>query len=274
MSNMPAPVAVTLFPTGEAVPVLGQGTWTMGEDSRWRKDEIASLQLGIELGLALIDTAEMYADGGAEKIVAQAITGRRDDVFLVSKVLPEHATRRGTIAACERSLRRLKTDRLDLYLLHWREAVPLSETLEAFDKLLRAVKIRYWGVSNFDLADMQELTGSGIGAGVAANEVMYSVRRRGIEYALMPWCRRRNITIIAYSPLDEGELVRSRTLKDIAVRHNATPAQVALAWLVRRHGVIAIPKTKSQIHVRENRAAFTRRVSACVKDARRSQQEG
>jgi diketogulonate reductase-like aldo/keto reductase len=240
--------------------VLGQGTWTMGENARWRKDEIASLRLGIELGITLIDTAEMYSDGGAEKIVAQAITGRRNEVFLVSKVLPEHATRRGTIAACERSLRRLKTDRLDLYLLHWREAIPLSETLEAFDKLLRAGKIRYWGVSNFDLTDMQELTGSPVGAGVAANEVMYSVKRRGIEYALMPWCRRRKITIIAYSPLDQGKLVRSRTLKDVAVRHDATPAQVALAWLVRQHGVIAIPKAKSKTHVRENRAALDLRL--------------
>ena len=154
---MPPPIAAIRFPTGEAVPVLGQGTWTMGEDARWRKDEIASLRLGIELGMTLIDTAEMYANGGAERLVAQAITGRRNEVFLVSKVLPEHATRPGTIAACERSLRRLKTDRLDLYLLHWREAIPLSETLEAFDKLLRAGKIRYWGVSNFDLTDMREL---------------------------------------------------------------------------------------------------------------------
>ncbi len=240
--------------------MLGEGTWTMGEDASWRKDEIASLRLGIELGMTLIDTAEMYADGGAERIVAQAITGRRNEVFLVSKVLPEHATHPGTIAACERSLRRLKTDRLDLYLLHWREAIPLSETLEAFDKLLRAGKIRYWGVSNFDLTDMRELTGSPVGAAVAANEVMYSVKRRGIEYALMPWCRRRKITIIAYSPLDQGKLVRSRTLKDIAARHDATPAQVALAWLVRQHGVIAIPKAKSKTHVRENRAALDLRL--------------
>lgn len=260
MSNMPAPVAVTCLPSGEAVPVLGQGTWTMGVDPRWRNEEIASLRLGIELGMTLIDTAEMYGDGGAEKLVARAITGRRSEVFLVSKVLPDHASRRGAIAACERSLRRLKTDRLDLYLLHWREAIPLSETLEAFDKLLRAGKIRYWGVSNFDLIDMQELAGSPVGPGVAANEVMYSVKRRGIEYALMPWCQRRNVVIIAYSPLDQGRLVRSRTLKDIAVRHDATPAQVALAWLVRQQGIIAIPKAKSQTHVRENRAALELRL--------------
>ncbi len=258
MSHKPIPVAY--LPSGEALPVLGQGTWTMGVDARQRKEEIASLRLGIELGLTLIDTAEMYADGGAEKVVAQAIAGGRNEVFLVSKMLPEHATRRDTIRACERSLRRLKTDRLDLYLLHWREEIPLSETLEAFNKLLHAGKIRYWGVSNFDLADMKELVGSLFGAGVAANEVMYNVNRRGIEYALMPWCRRRHIPIIAYSPLDQGQLVRSRKLKDVAARHGATLAQVALAWLVRQKGVIAIPKTKSQAHVRENHAALELRL--------------
>jgi diketogulonate reductase-like aldo/keto reductase len=257
---MPMPISVTSLPSGEALPVLGQGTWTMGIDARQRKEEIASLRLGIELGMTVIDTAEMYADGGAEKVVAQAIAGRRNEVFLVSKVLPEHATCRGTIAACERSLRRLKTDRLDLYLLHWREEIPLSETLEAFDKLLHAGKIRYWGVSNFDLTDMKELVGSRVGAEVAANEVMYNVKRRGIEYALMPWCRRRRIPIIAYSPLDQGQLVRSRKLKDIAARHQATPGQVALAWLVRQKGVIVIPKTKSQEHVRENRGALDLRL--------------
>ena len=257
---MPLPIAMTYLPSGEAVPVLGQGTWTMGVDARRRKEEIAVLRLGIELGMTLIDTAEMYADGGAEKVVAQAIAHCRNEVFLVSKVLPEHATRRGTIAACERSLRRLRTDRLDLYLLHWREEIPLAETLEAFTGLLRAGKIRYWGVSNFDLADMQELVGSRAGAGVAANEVMYSVKRRGIEYALLPWCRRRHIAIIAYSPLDQGQLVRSRKLEEIAARHEATPAQVALAWLVRQKGVIAIPKAKSQVHLRENRAALDLRL--------------
>ncbi len=201
---MAAPIAITHLPSGEVVPVLGQGTWTMGADARRRKEEIASLRLGIELGMTLIDTAEMYADGGAERVVAQAIAGQRDTVFLVSKVLPEHATRRGTVAACERSLRRLKTDCIDLYLLHWREEIPLSETLEAFAKLLGVGKIRYWGVSNFDVADMQELLGSPIGTAVTVNEVMYNIRRRGIENALMPWCRRRRIPIIAYSPLDQG----------------------------------------------------------------------
>jgi diketogulonate reductase-like aldo/keto reductase len=250
----------THLPSGEVVPVLGQGTWTMGADVRQRKEEIASLRLGIELGMTLIDTAEMYADGGAEGVVAQAIAGQRNTVFLISKVLPEHATRGGAIAACERSLRRLKTDYLDLYLLHWREKIPLSETLEAFSKLLGSGKIRHWGVSNFDVADMQELLGSPYGASVAANEVMYNVRRRGIEYTLMPWCRRRRIPIIAYSPLDQGRLARSRKLNQIGIRHDATPAQIALAWLVRQKGVIAIPKATNQAHVRANRAALNLRL--------------
>lgn len=253
---MAVPTTTTHLPSGEVVPVLGQGTWTMGADARQRKEEIASLRLGIELGMTLIDTAEMYADGGAERVVAQAITGQRNTVFLVSKVLPEHATRRGAIAACEHSLRRLKTDYLDLYLLHWREEIPLSETLEAFSKLLGSGKICHWGVSNFDVADMQELIGSPLGASVAANEVMYNVRRRGIEYVLMPWCRRRRIPIIAYSPLDQGYLARSRKLNQIGIRHDATPAQIALAWLVRQKGVIAIPKATNQAHVRANQAAL------------------
>lgn len=256
------PVPTTLLPSGEAVPVLGQGTWAMGADRRARKAEIATLRLGLELGMTLIDTAEMYADGGAEKVVAAAIAGRRDDVFIVSKVLPEHASRRATIAACEHSLKRLKTDRIDLYLLHWREDVPLAETLEGFAALVRAGKIRYWGVSNFDLADMQELIGLGSGGAVAANQVMYSLKRRGIEYDLMPWCRRRHIPIMAYSPLDQGALVRSRELKRIATGLGASPAQVALAWLVRHKGVIAIPKAAGEAHLRENRAALDLRFSS------------
>ncbi len=255
------PVPTTSLPSGETVPVLGQGTWAMGADRGARKAEIAALRLGLDLGMTLIDTAEMYADGGAEKVVAAAITGRRDDVFIVSKVLPEHARRRATIAACERSLRRLKTDRIDLYLLHWREDVPLAETLEGFAALNRAGKIRYWGVSNFDLADMTELIGLDGGAAVAANQVMYNLKRRGIEYDLMPWCRRRHVPIMAYSPLDQGTLVRSRELKRIASRLGAGPAQVALAWLVRQKGVIVIPKAADEAHLRENRAALELRLS-------------
>jgi diketogulonate reductase-like aldo/keto reductase len=254
------PIPTTTLPSGEAVPVLGLGTFRMGEDARRRKQEIAALRLGLDLGMTLIDTAEMYADGGAEKVVAQATAGRRDEVFIVSKVLPEHASRRGVIAACERSLKRLKTDRIDLYLLHWREDTPLAETVEAFEALVRARKIRHWGVSNFDVDDMQELMRLAVGRLVAANEVMYNLNRRGIEYDLMPWCRRRHLPIIAYSPLDEGRLVRSPKLKAIAERLGATPAQVALAWLVRKKGVIAIPKAAHEARVRENRAALELRL--------------
>jgi diketogulonate reductase-like aldo/keto reductase len=252
---------MTKLPSGERVPALGQGTWMMGEDGRRRSEEIAALRLGMNLGMTLIDTAEMYADGGAEKIVGAAIAGRREEVFLVSKVLPEHATRRGTIAACERSLKRLGTDRIDLYLLHWREdEVELAEVLEAFTALVAAAKIRRWGVSNFDVDDMQELFSLPGGAGVAANQVMYNLDRRGIEHDLLPWCRRRRIPLMAYSPLDQGKLARSRELKRIARELEATPAQVALAWLLHRDDVIVIPKAASETHVRENFAALDLRL--------------
>ena len=255
------PIPTTKLPSGETVPMLGQGTWTMGEDARRAKQEIAALRLGLELGMTLIDTAEMYAEGGAEKVVAEAIAGRRDEVFLVSKVLPENATRSGTIAACERSLKRLKIDRLDLYLLHWREQIPLADTVEAFTTLLHAGKIRYWGVSNFDVGDMEELVRLPGGAAVAINQVMYNVARRGIEYDLMPWCQRRQIPIMAYSPLNEGKLVRSRELERIGAGHGVSAAQVALAWLIAKNA-IAIPKSASDTHVRENRASLDVRLSA------------
>jgi len=249
------------LPSGEPVPALGQGTWNMGEDRRRRRAEITALNLGLDLGMRLIDTAEMYADGGAEKIVGAAIAGRRDEVFLVSKVLPEHATRHGTIAACERSLKRLDTDRIDLYLLHWREQeVELAEVLEAFTALVRAGNIRHWGVSNFDVEDMQELVRLPGGKAVAADQVMYNLNRRGIEHDLLPWCRRRRLPVMAYSPLDEGRLVRSLDLKRIAQQLEATPSQVALAWLVRQNNVIAIPKSASEAHVRENFAALDLRL--------------
>jgi diketogulonate reductase-like aldo/keto reductase len=255
------PIPTTALPSGEQVPVLGQGTWTMGVERSARKAEVAALRLGLDLGLTLIDTAEMYADGGAERVVAEAIAGRRDEVFLISKVLPEHAAQQSTIAACERSLKRLKTDRIDLYLLHWRETTPLAETLEAFLALQRAGKIRHFGVSNFDVDDMKEWVRLDGGAGVAANEVMYNLNRRGIEYDLKRWCRRRGIPIIAYSPLDEGRLVRSRELTRIAQGLGVSAAQVALAWLLRQPGVIAIPKAVQAAHVRENRAALDLRLS-------------
>ena len=249
------------LPSGEPVPALGQGTWNMGEDRRRRRAEITALNLGLDLGMRLIDTAEMYADGGAEKIIGAAIAGRRDAVFLVSKVLPENATRRGTIAACERSLKRLDTDRIDLYLLHWREQeVELAEVLEAFTALVRAGNIRHWGVSNFDIDGMQELLRLPGGKAVAADQVMYNLNRRGIEHDLLPWCRRRRTPVMAYSPLDEGRLVRSLDLKRIAQQLEATPSQVALAWLVRQNNVIAIPKSASEAHVRENFAALDLRL--------------
>ncbi len=255
------PIPTAKLPSGERVPALGQGTWNMGEDRGRREAEIAALRLGVDLGMRLIDTAEMCADGGAEKVVGKAIAGRRDEVFLVSKVLPEHATRRGTIKACERSLKRLATDRLDLYLLHWREEqVELADVLEAFTALLRAGKIRHWGVSNFDVGDMRELVGLPGGKAVAANQVMYNLDRRGIEHDLLPWCRRRHIPVMAYSPLDEGRLLRSRDLERIAQQLGATPSQVALAWLIRQQNVVAIPKSASEAHVRENFAALDLRL--------------
>jgi diketogulonate reductase-like aldo/keto reductase len=249
-------VRTTKLPAGEAVPVLGQGTWAMGEKPRRRQEEIEALRLGLDLGMTLIDTAEMYGDGAAEELIAEAIAGRRHEVFLVSKVLPQNATRRGTIAACERSLQRLGTDWLDLYLLHWRGSPPLSETLAAFDELIRSGKIRHWGVSNFDAADMKELVGLSSGSTVATNQVLYNLTRRGIEYNLLPWCHEHGLPIMAYSPIEQGRLLNHPALQSVAARHGATRAQVSLAWVLRRDRVIAIPKAAVPAHVRDNRAAL------------------
>ena len=254
-------IRTTNLPSGEPVPVLGQGTWGMGEDRSRRAAEIAALRLGIDIGMTLIDTAEMYAGGGAEQVVGEAIAGRRADVFLVSKVLPSHATRRGTIAACEASLRHLNTDRLDLYLLHWRETTPLDEPLEAFQALVRNGKIRYWGVSNFDVDDMEELVAIPGGTAVATDQVLYNLTRRGIELNLLPWCRRRKIPIMAYSPIEQARLLKKRALARVAARQNATPAQIALAWVLRHPDVIAIPKASELDHVRENRGALEIRLT-------------
>jgi diketogulonate reductase-like aldo/keto reductase len=255
-------VPTTKLPSGDSVPIYGLGTWRMGESKSRRKDEVAALRAGIDLGMTLIDTAEMYGDGGAEQIVAEAVGGRRDAIFIVSKVLPSNATRRGTVAACERSLRNLNTDRIDLYLLHWRGGAPLHETVEAFTELKRAGKIRHWGVSNLDISDMAELAALPGGGGAATNQVLYNLSRRGIEYDLMPWCRRHRIPIMAYSPIDQGgRLLRQAALKEVAERHEATPAQVALAWLLRQDGVIVIPKAGSVEHTRENRAALDLRLT-------------
>jgi diketogulonate reductase-like aldo/keto reductase len=245
------------LPSGEAVPALGQGTWHMGEKPPRHDEEVAALRLGIDLGMTLIDTAEMYGDGAAESLVGEAIDGRRGDVFLVSKVLPHHATRRGTVAACEASLARLATDRLDLYLLHWRGDIPLEETLAGFADLLNAGRIRHWGVSNFDTSDMVEL--ADLAGGMpppATDQVLYNLARRGIEYDLLPWCRDNGIPIMAYSPIEQGRLLDDPDLRRIAERHAATPSQVALAWVLRHHDLIAIPKASSPEHVRENRAAL------------------
>jgi diketogulonate reductase-like aldo/keto reductase len=252
---------VTL-PSGETVPALGQGTWNIGDRQDRRAEEIAALRAGLDLGMTLIDTAEMYGDGNSEELVGEAIAGRRDEVFLVSKVLPSNASRRGTIAACERSLARLQTDRIDLYLLHWRGNVSLKDTLHAFEALQRDGKIRHWGVSNFDVDDMEELTALAGGNAVAANQVLYNLTRRGIEYDLLPWSAAHRIPTMAYSPIEQGRLLRQAALRQVAARHGASPAQVALAWLLRRADVIAIPKAGSVKHVQENAAALEIRLTA------------
>ena len=256
------PIPTTLLPSGEKIPVYGLGTWMMGENKRKRADEIAALKLGLDLGATLVDTAEMYGEGEAETITGEAIAGRRDALFLVSKVLPENASRKGAVAACERSLKRLRTDRIDLYLLHWRGSVPLAETLDAFQKLQHDGKIRHWGVSNFDTDDMDELFALPGGNACATNQVLYNLKRRRIEYDLVPWCRARNIPIMAYSPIEQGRLLNAATLKAVAQQHSATPAQVALAWLLRQPDTIVIPKATSPAHVRENRAALDLQLSA------------
>lgn len=244
------------LPSGERVPALGQGTWRMGEDRHRHAEEVAALKLGIDLGMTLIDTAEMYASGGAEEVTREAIAGRRDEIFLVSKVLPSNASHGGVMRACEASLRRLGTDRIDLYLLHWRGGTPLAETVGAFEALKRDGKIRHWGVSNFDTDDMEELAGIEGGDTVQVNQVLYNPGARGIEYDLMPWSEERGIPLMAYSPVNQGSLAEDRRLAAIAARHGATPAQIALAWVLRRKGVIAIPKAVEPEHVRRNRAAL------------------
>src|SRR3954452_4516104 len=259
---MADPLPQVTLPNGERVPAFGQGTWHMGEDRRGGAEEAAALKLGIELGMTLIDTAEMYGSGRAEEIVAEAAQGQRDRLFIVSKVLPYNASQKGVIEACERSLRRLKTDRIDLYLLHWRGSVPLAETLAGFARLQRDGKIRHHGVSNFDLDDMQEWFALAGGDSVAANQILYNLTRRGPEWELIPWCRERKIAIMAYTPIEQGRMLRHKALAEVAARHGATPAQVALAWLLRQDGMIVIPKASKQEHVRENRAALDVKLSA------------
>jgi diketogulonate reductase-like aldo/keto reductase len=244
------------LPDGTEIPALGQGTWHMGEQGRAAKAEAAALKLGIDLGMTLIDTAEMYGNGGAEEVVAEAAQGQRDKLFIVSKVYPHNASRTGVAQACERSLKRLRTDRIDLYLLHWQGSHPLAETVAAFETLKSEGKIRYWGVSNFDTRDMEGLVRLADGTNCATNQVLYHAATRGIEYDLLPWAMRHNMPLMAYSPVGQGgRLLHSKALAAVGKRHNATPAQIAIAWTMRHGNVISIPKASDQVHVRQNAAA-------------------
>ena len=250
------------LPSGQLIPVLGMGTWQMGENAKNRQTEINALRHGLDLGLSLIDTAEMYGEGGAEEVISQAIASRRASVFLVSKVYPHNASKQGVIAACERSLKRLKTDYLDLYLLHWRGSIPLAETLEAFQTLQQAGKIRSYGVSNFDVEDMKEVSQLKGGNAIATNQVLYNLMRRGIEWNLLPWCRENNIPIMAYSPIEQGRLLNNRTLNTLAQQRGVTAAQIALAWVLHQENVIAIPKSSRIDHIEQNFAALNLKLSA------------
>lgn len=244
------------LPSGELVASLGQGTWRIGDDPARRQEEIDCLRRGIDLGLTLIDTAEMYGEGLSEALVGEAIEGRRDEVFIVSKVYPHNASRRSMPVSCDNSLKRLRIEAIDMYLLHWQGNVPLEETVEAFEALRRAGKIRHWGVSNLDSALMRELHDMPSGAAVQTDQVLYNLGRRGIEWDLLPWLRERRIPVMAYSPLEEGRLVRQRVLVDFAKGHGMTPPQVAIAWLLAQEGVIAIPKTGSRKRLEENALAL------------------
>jgi diketogulonate reductase-like aldo/keto reductase len=245
-----------MLPAGERVPALGLGTWRIGDKPSARAEEIATLQLALDQGVTLIDTAEMYGDGRAEELIGEALQGRREQAFIVSKVLPQHAGLRATLAACERSLRRLRTDRIDLYLLHWRGGTAFGETLQAFRALQQAGKIRYYGVSNLDTSDMEELRQLPGGAEVQTNQVLYNLAQRGIEWDLLPWLRARRMPVMAYSPLDEGRLLRQPKFVALAARLRVAPAQLALAWLLARDDVIAIPKTSDRTRLRENVGAL------------------
>ena len=252
------------FPSGRAVPALGQGTWYMGEDAALKQDEIRALQLGLDLGMTLIDTAEMYGEGGAELIVGEAIASRRSEVYLVSKVYPHNANLEATQAACERSLKRLNVDCIDLYLLHWPGCFALDETFDAFEAPKKAVKIKEYGVSNFDIDGIQDAVGCGP---VATNQVLYNLMKRGIEFDLLPWCRQQGMPVMAYSPLEstgreQAALLGNPGLQAIAGAHGATPAQIALAWVLHQEGVIAIPKAVDPVHLRANRAAADIRLTA------------
>lgn len=251
---------VTL-PDGEKVPALGMGTWGMGEGPARRHAEIAAVRLGVELGMTLVDTAEMYGEGQTEQFLGEALAGMRDRVFLVSKVYPHNASRKGVARACEASLRRLRTDRLDLYLLHWPGNEPLAETVAGFETLKAAGKIRHWGVSNFDTGEMEDLFSLAGGDACAVNQVLYNLTRRGPEFDLLPWMEAHGVPLMAYSPLEQGRIAREGAVAEIAAHHALTRWQVALAWVLRRPGTIAIPKASLEAHVRENQAAQALRLT-------------
>ena len=244
------------FPNGSIVPALGQGTWGMGEGISPEDIEADSLRAGLDLGLKLIDTAEMYGNGGSERVVGKALVGRRDDAFVVSKVLPSHASRKGTIEACERSLKNLKIEKIDLYLLHWQSSVPLSETVEALEKLVTQGKIGAWGVSNFDTALMENLAEIAAKGHIATNQILYNLSRRGPEFDLIPWCENHNIPVMAYAPIEQGRIMKNRDLLELARKLNVAPSVLALAWVIRNPLMIAIPKTSSIKHLRENAKAL------------------
>lgn len=249
------------LPSGRMVPALGIGTWNMGDDSAKAADEIASIRKAVELGMTVVDTAEMYGDGKSEELVGEAIASLRDDVFLVSKVYPFNASANGTIEACERSLKRLGTERLDLYLLHWRGSHPLDETVGAFERLKADGKIADWGVSNFDTDDMEELFSIPESKNCAANQVLYNLSRRGPEFDLLPWCQSHGVAVMAYSPVEQGRILSNHELIRVAKAYQATPAQVALAFLLERDGVMAIPKSSNAQRVEENRGATDLEIS-------------
>ena len=240
------------FPNGSIVPVLGQGTWGMGEGISSVEDEANSLRAGLDLGLKLIDTAEMYGNGGSERVVGEALVGRRDDAFVVSKVLPSHASRKGTIEACERSLKNLKIEKIDLYLLHWQSSIPLTETVEALERLVEQGKIGAWGVSNFDTALMQKLEDISPKGHIATDQILYNLSRRGPEFDLIPWCEKRDIPLMAYAPIEQGRIMKNRDLVNLATKLGVAPSVLALAWVIRNPLMIAIPKTSSLEHLREN----------------------
>lgn len=252
------------LPAGESVPALGMGTWMIGESRARRAEEIATLQHGIDLGMTLIDTAEMYGEGESEKLVGEAIRGRRERVFLVSKVYPHNAGVKAAQAACERSLRRLGVECLDLYLLHWRGSVPFEETIEAFEALKAAGKIRHFGVSNLDADDLNEWCDVTGGEALAVDQVLYNLTRRGIEWDLLPWCQERRIPVMAYSPIEQARLLRHRGFCELAQAGGWQPAQLALAWLLQRDGVIAIPKASTRAHLEENFSALQCQLDAPV----------